>query len=383
MYRIGIFLFTPLMLFIPAASKAQTENWVGKTILPTKNFIQIKFTNPDGQVVVADKLDELSYQVIAHQGEWIKVRTHRGSEGWFNQADAVLLDNAVDHFSQQIKQNPKDAIAFSWRAAAWRLKGEPDIAIKDYADAIRLNPRESAFYNNRGNVWLEKLEVDKAISDYSDAIKLNSKYLLAYLNRGNAWLYKSRDDKAIADFTKVIQLEPSYISAYNDRGRAWLGKKEYGKAIDDFSKAIKLDSNYAYAYSNRGLAWNAQKKYRNALADFAEAVRADSKYVNAYNNYAWLLATCPDKTIRNGAKAVELATKACELTKWKSGYSMDTLAAAYAEHGKFKEAVKYQQMALEDANYAKSNRDSAMFRLDLYKQNKSYQEGLEKQDETN
>jgi hypothetical protein len=86
-------------------------------------------------------------------------------------------------------------------------------------------------------------------------------------------------------------------------------------------------------------------------------MRLDSKDAVGFNSAAWLLSVCPDEKHRNGKKAVELATQACKLTHWKRQGYVDTLAAAYAEMGQFEQAVKFQQLALEDPGY--QQRDGA------------------------
>ena len=58
------------------------------------------------------------------------------------------------------------------------------------------------------------------------------------------------------------------------------------------------------------------------------------------------MATCPEAKYRDGGKAVESATRACELTKWKSSEFLNTLAAAYAESGDFDAAVTWQTRAI-------------------------------------
>ena len=91
----------------------------------------------------------------------------------------------------------------------------------------------------------------------------------------------------------------------------------------------------------------------------------------SYNQLAWLLATCPEARYRDGRHAVELATKACELSEWQYNH-VDTLAAAYAEAGDFEQAVRWQQMAIEMAS--DSGRDDYRSRLALYKSGKPYRE---------
>ena len=98
----------------------------------------------------------------------------------------------------------------------------------------------------------------------------------------------------------------------------------------------------------------------------------DPENVAVLNELAWLLSTCPDAKVRDGEKAVELATKVCELTKWKSIWYFDTLAAAYAETGNFEKAVDYQKRALKDSILAKDK--EALARLRLYEQEKPFRD---------
>ena len=91
----------------------------------------------------------------------------------------------------------------------------------------------------------------------------------------------------------------------------------------------------------------------------------------ASNRYAWLLATCPDAKLRDGAKAIELATRACLLTNWRFAECMETLAAANAEAGKFDDAVKWQSKVIEQfpSIFRAKERSS---RLELYRSKKTY-----------
>ena len=92
----------------------------------------------------------------------------------------------------------------------------------------------------------------------------------------------------------------------------------------------------------------------------------------AMNLLAWLLATCPDDHMRDGKRAVELATKACELSKWKRYACVDTLAAAYAESRDFEQAVKYQKQAAAMDGIPEINRTNVLNRIELYLQHKPY-----------
>jgi tetratricopeptide (TPR) repeat protein len=126
-----------------------------------------------------------------------------------------------------------------------------------------------------------------------------------------------------------------------------------------------------------GYCYELKGEYAKAVAEYqaASAIPAFPITPNpilAVNNRAWVLATCPDAKVRDGAKAVELARQACERTDNLEGMYLDTLAAARAETGKFDEAVKAQEKALEDRSYAKRYGDEGRARLKLYQQQKPF-----------
>jgi tetratricopeptide (TPR) repeat protein len=109
---------------------------------------------------------------------------------------------------------------------------------------------------------------------------------------------------------------------------------------------IRLDPRESVAHYSRGIAWHAKGDFDKALSDFDESIRLYRKSAWAHDRRAWICATCPKKKYRDGAKAIEDATKACELTDWKYPYCLGTLAAAYAEAGQFDKAVEWQKKAI-------------------------------------
>ena len=178
-------------------------------------------------------------------------------------------------------------------------------------------------------------------------------------------------EQAIDFYTNRIRSRPS-ASAYNSRGLVWQEKGEYDIAIADYNEAIRLEPSESIYFNNRGDARRDKGDYKKAIADFDEAIRLDQKCSFPYNNRAWLWATCPEDKYRNGKKAVESATRACELGFWKDSGDLDTLAASYAEDGQFDKAVEWQEKAIKllpngpPADWQK--------RLDLYRDKKPYRD---------
>ena len=203
-----------------------------------------------------------------------------------------------------------------------------------------------------GNKAAEGGEHDKAIRLFTKAIEsgeLSQENLgIAYYNRGNAWYRKGEYDKAIADYTKAIESgefsQKSLGIVYATRGSSWDDKGEYDKAIADCTKAIELNPKDAKTYYIRGFVWRKKGEYDKTIADYTKALEINPKDAYAYNGLAWLMATCPEDRYRDGKQAVVLAEKAVELDETTS--RLDTLAAAYAEAGRFQDAIKTLERAI-------------------------------------
>lgn len=202
-----------------------------------------------------------------------------------------------------------------------------------------------------GVAAFDKDDYDQAITHFTEAIRLDPKDYI-YNKRGNAYRKKGEYDKAIADFTEAIRLDPKSQWGYAHRGDAHFGKKDYEKALQDYGQAYRLDPQEPHEFFWHGLGYHH----------------------NRYIGIAWLLATCPDDKVRDGKSAVAYATKACELSDWKDPHCLNALAAAHAEAGSFKEAIKWQTKALELSGLSKEDQEKGHSRLKLYEEGKSYRD---------
>ncbi len=180
-------------------------------------------------------------------------------------------------------------------------------------------------------------------------------------------------DKAITDCDEAIRLDPGFANAYGCRGLVWAGRSEFDKALADYTEAIRLNPRGGWVYENRGYAWENKKQFNKAIADYGEAIRLDPKGALAYNATAWIWATCPETKYRDGKKAVEAATHACELSQWRDAEHLGTLAAAYAEAGEFAKAIEFQVKAIK-LYTSPADQKMGEARLELYIEKKPYRE---------
>jgi tetratricopeptide (TPR) repeat protein len=222
--------------------------------------------------------------------------------------------------------------------------------------------------------WIDRADViplSRALDFFTEELKRNPT-ARGYMMQGMMLALKNEIEPSLAAFNEAIRLNPQMQDAYSNRAAVWNAKQEHDKAIADCGEAIRLDPQYALAYLNRGVAWKARGGYDRAIADFDECIRLDPQDGRPWNSRAWIEATCPDPTWRNGKKAVVDATKACELTKWRAANCLDSLAAACAETGDFTAAVKWQTKALELASEKK--KADYQSRLEQYNAHEPYRE---------
>ena len=222
-------------------------------------------------------------------------------------------------------------------------------------------------------IWKEKGANDIAIADFNEAIRLDPKSAAAFFNRGDAWYRKEAYDKAIADFNENLRLEPNHTDGYLSRAVAWMMKREYDKALSDHNEAVRLEPKNARLYSLRGVLHKFRRDYDKAIADYNEAIRLDPNLASAYMYRASIWATCPESKYRDGKRAVESATRACELFGWRNPWAIDDFAAAYAETGDFAKAVEWQGQATKlyaDSEKKKQGED----RIKLYQDKKPYRD---------
>jgi tetratricopeptide (TPR) repeat protein len=286
-------------------------------------------------------------------------------------------DKAITEFDEAIRRNPNAIDAYRGRGAAFYQKGDWHNVISNYSEVIRLKPDDANAHSYRGYAYNKLGNLDMAIADYSKFLSLNPNAPAEFCSRAQAYGHKGEVDKSISDYDEAIKLDPKSSDAYFGRAYEYGFKEDFDKVISDFSESIRLNPANAQAFYFRGYTYCIKHAFDRAASDYTKAIQLEPQNITYCNSLAWLLATCPDASIRNGKKSIEIAKKACEQTTWGDWRYLDTIAAAYAEAGDFENAVKYQKMAVDIAGSTTMGEQAGLKpRLDLYEQQKPYHEVL-------
>ena len=232
-------------------------------------------------------------------------------------------------------------------------------------------------YNVLGGFYMEKGKVAAAEESFREALRINPNYDEPHGNLGNLLSAQNRFDEAIQQYQTVLRLKPLDAMAHERIGVALACQGKLVEAEACFRESLRRNPTSARAHSNLAKALCEQGKTAEGLAYYYQALQlrpADSATLNAL---AWLRATHPTATYRDGGEAVVLARQAVELSQGKEAALLDTLAAAYAEAGRFAEAVETakQALALSTSRNDTTLVETIRARIKLYEANSPYREG--------
>jgi protein O-mannosyl-transferase len=170
--------------------------------------------------------------------------------------------------------------------------------------------------NNLGIVFLGQGKVDEAISLLQTAVDLRPDNSPAHENLAKALLQKGRVNEALIHYRKLLELQPDNMEVHNLVGTVLVQQGHVTEGVEEWQKVLAIEPENG----------------------------------NAMSNLAWVFATSPDQSLRDGPKAVGLAEQALRASGGRIPILFRTLAAAYAECGRFSEAIQAAQRGIELAS---------------------------------
>lgn len=158
---------------------------------------------------------------------------------------------------------------------------------------------------------------------------------------------------AVKDYSTAISLAPGSIALRANRAVAYFELGDFESAVRDLDEVVRRLPDDAQSYVDRGWALYHAGRYKEALADFEQALELNPESNQAKINLAWLQATCPDESFRDGKAALKTAENVWETMERQDPFALAVLAAAQAELGQHEKAVESQTEAVELAPYTR------------------------------
>ncbi len=267
--------------------------------------------------------------------------------------------------------------ARNYLGMAMLQQGRTEEAIDQFRESLRINAVNEFAEDGLGDALLQQGHTEEAIVHFRASSQIDPSLVVNYSNLGVALFRQGHTEEAIAEWRKALQIDPSSASAHNNLGTAFLQQGHTEEAIAEHQEALRLNPNLISAHKNLAKAFLSLGDTSQAIAEYERALQLSPNDPVAQCTLAWLLATARESNLRDGAKALELATRANTTTGGTNPLIFRTLAAAYAACGDFSNAVQIAQNGLKLA-IAQSNSiavDSLRGDINLYEKGQQVEDG--------
>jgi tetratricopeptide (TPR) repeat protein len=257
------------------------------------------------------------------------------------------LDEAIAQFRKSLEIAPDYVQAINNLGNALAMKGADEAAIAQYEKALKIRPGYTSAQINLANVFLKQGKLDEAIARYRGIVESNADNAAGQNSLGQALLRKGDIDGAMACLEKAASPGADALAGWFNLGGEFLQKSNWQAAIVCYRQAIKFDFRPADACASLAMAYVKKGEIKQAMDSLQQSLEINPDQISVQNNLALLLATTFSPSLRNGAKAVALATRANQLSGGGNPAILHTLAAAYAEQGSYALAAATARRGLE------------------------------------
>jgi tetratricopeptide (TPR) repeat protein len=255
-------------------------------------------------------------------------------------------------------------------------QGHVDEALADYRKAVALQPNYVEALLNIGATLANRKQFSDAIPFFERALRQNPDSVDGHDNLGHALMEVGKPDAAIPHLRQVLQHRPNDVDSLNSLADALTQAGQFAAAIPHLEASLLAKPDQPVAHYSLAMALVRLGRTDQAIEHFRDTIRLQPNVPAALNGLAWIRAANSNAAFRNGEEAVQLARRACELTGYRRPALLFTLAAAYAEAGRFEEAITTAQKArdLALASGQKELAAKSQQMLQLYQNRQPYHE---------
>jgi tetratricopeptide (TPR) repeat protein len=290
-------------------------------------------------------------------------------------ADRGQFDGAIAQYQEALKIKPNFDSAHLALGGALAGRGQIDEAMAHYRKVLETHPDNAEAHIALANALAGRGQIDEAIAHYRKVLEIQPAHADAHYNLAVLLAGCGRFDEAIAQYRQSLEINPdSAFDVHSNLGIVLAAQGRFDEAVAQYGTALEMQPNHADTRCNLGNVLERMGRPAEAMTQYRQSLKLQPDNLEALKNLAWLRATCPRASLRNGAEAIELAQRANQLSRGKRSDVLDTLAAAYAEAGWFPEALAAARKALQLATPqdAPTFQDALRGRITLYEAGKPF-----------
>lgn len=265
--------------------------------------------------------------------------------GFLTWRQGAVYENLEALWRDALTKNPGSWMVQNNYGAVLLQKGEPVAALEYFRRADELDPTNVENAHNIGVALLRASRPEDALPYLQRAEKLDAKRATVHYNLGTALKQLGRVDDAVVEFNKTFELDSTYAPALVELGAIELARGNARRSLEILQKAVTLDPENLSAKTGLANTLLQLRRENEAIVLLRQVLQKNPDDPDALKDLAWVLATSPEAQLRDGARAVVLAQRALQ-AEAKNPFVMTTLAAAYAENGRYDDAISQARAAL-------------------------------------
>ena len=319
-----------------------------------RKSLALRSDYPDTHANLAYVLNETGRHVeaIEHCREALAVES-RFAEAHNNWGNALVklnrLQEAVERYRLAVAARKKYDVAHVNLGRTLTRLGRYEESLAYFTRAAEAAPESVAARTGLGRSLMKLGRLSRARLAFLEAAALDSEAFAAHSGAGDVCLAMGRLDEAIQRYKKAVALKPESSSAYSNLGSAYLRAGMLDEAVDAYRRVVQANEKSASAHHNLATALTETGDLTGAISSYRRAIALGSTLRRSSLALAWLLATTRDADLRDGAESIRLVKSVAKNDGDTDVAVQEVLAAAYAENGRFDEAVRITERIIREA----------------------------------
>lgn len=265
---------------------------------------------------------------------------------------AGRFEEAIPALTEALRLSPRLTPGHMALVTALKRTGQTTRAIQHIEQAIQDQPDEALLHHELGRIHTDGENQEEAGASFARVVELLPESAIAHRHLGTNFLLREHYDEAVDHLRQALELNPEFPIALHHLANALQATGELAEAVRTYDKLLELAPRYAPGYIPAAMLRIRTEDGAGAIELLRRGQERLPDRVDLANTLAWFLATSSRSDLRNGPEALALAEHAAELSHATDANVLDTLAAAYAEVGRFEDAVAAADRAIEAARHA-------------------------------